>query len=90
MPGAWLWILVYVLVFGVFQLLLYRYLQGEEHPPIEQATPDYGDAEMSRSRTGAIPAETSGGEAVRCPRCGAYNERDPAYTYCKECVQRLQ
>ncbi|QSG09768.1 DUF7577 domain-containing protein [Halapricum desulfuricans] len=90
MPGAWVWILVYVLAFALFQLLLYRYLQGQERPPFEQATPDYGDTERARPRTAVAGVETDDGEMIRCPRCGTYNERDPAYTYCKECVQRLQ
>jgi len=90
MPGAWIWILVYVLAFAVFQLVLYRYLQGEEQPPIEQATPDYGDTERAPSRATVTPGEGESGEMVCCPRCGAYNERDSAYTYCKECVQRLR
>ncbi|MEF8826753.1 MAG: hypothetical protein V5A34_01910 [Halapricum sp.] len=90
MPGAWIWILVYVLAFALFQLLLYRYLQDDVGPSVEQAMPDHGDGDLSSSRAPARPVETEDGEGIRCPRCGAYNEREPAYTYCRECVQRLQ
>ncbi|MFW6018170.1 MAG: DUF7577 domain-containing protein [Halapricum sp.] len=90
MPGTWIWILVYVLAFGLFQLLLYRYLRDKEQPSFEQATPDYGDIERGPPRPTVTTVETDDDGMVRCPRCGTYNERDSAYTYCKECVQRLR
>ncbi|MFB6189596.1 MAG: hypothetical protein ABEI57_06905 [Halapricum sp.] len=90
MAAIWMWILAYVLVFVTFQLLLYRYLQGEDGPTVEHAAPDYGDGEMVPRQAVKSAVETDDREGIRCPRCGTYNERDAAYTYCRECVQRLR
>lgn len=37
----------------------------------------------------AYEGDAAVGEGRHCPRCGALNEPDPAYTYCRECVRPL-
>ena len=43
--------------------------------------------------SGMTMAQTDTGSAMdgerRCHRCGAINEASPAFTYCRECVQRI-
>ena len=54
---------------------------GHPRPAFFGAT---GDVTVSQTDTGAAVD----GER-RCRRCGAINEASPAFTYCRECVQRL-
>lgn len=82
---AWGWIFAYVLGFGLLQLLLYRYFQRDEPSP--DATPSTDQA-VRRSLEQSPPSTDE--EGVHCPFCGTYNEREPTFAYCKECVRPLR
>jgi len=90
MATAWLWVVLYVLVFVVIQLLLYRYLQRGEGPAVEHAAPDYGEGETAPQRPAKAAVETDEPDGIRCPHCGELNDREASYTFCRECSERLQ
>jgi ribosomal protein L40E len=91
--GVWGWIVLYVLLFALLQLLIYRYLRSDEDAPLFRSTPP------NRETT---PVEETPIEEVRefeerrrsddssvtvCPRCGV--ENDTGYTYCRNCVSPM-
>jgi len=83
---AWAWLLAYVLGFGLLQLFLYRYFRGEGGPT---------DGTPSGLAEGAAPATSDGGtaadrEGVHCEHCGAHNDREPNFRFCRECASPLQ
>jgi len=87
MTPVWGWIVAYVLGFLLFQLLIYWYL-GDDGASFERTTPDVSDRNHGPHPTNE-PQDVDGidvGETVRCKHCGAENEFDPAYTYCRECT----
>jgi hypothetical protein len=86
MASTWVWVLAYVLVFCLFQVLLYRYLQREE-AGFEQATPDYGDGETETRASRGQSVSPDGDDVVQCRHCGTYNQQ--SYRYCWECVEPL-
>lgn len=91
--GVWGWIVLYVLLFSLLQLAIYRYLRSDEDAPLFRSTPsnadsvaledvaDFDAADLETSRTGDERGSTS------CPRCGTDNE--PGYTYCRNCVSPM-
>ncbi|MFW6436654.1 MAG: DUF7577 domain-containing protein [Halococcoides sp.] len=82
METAWAWILTYVLAFGVFQYVLYRYLQREE----DRVGPGVGDTgETAPAHT----SPTDAPEVIRCSACGASNEAVGSYRFCRECLAEL-
>ncbi|WEL18652.1 MULTISPECIES: hypothetical protein [unclassified Halorhabdus] len=90
MTPVWGWIVAYVLGFLLFQLLIYWYL-GEAGTSIERTTPDSTDRERG-SRT-IEPRDLDSlepGETIRCRHCGAVNEFDPSYTYCRACAREYR
>ena len=36
-----------------------------------------------------LPGDLDADDAVRCEACGAYNERDAMFSYCRNCGDRL-
>jgi len=90
MATAWLWVVLYVLAFVAIQLLLYRYLQRGDGPTVEHAAPDYGEGEAAPQRPAKAAVDADDREGIRCQHCGALNDREASYTFCRECAQRLQ
>ena len=87
------WLLAYVVGFGLVQLLLYRYIQGDDASP--DAGPGRVDQSAGRSmeQSPARPEEDAGADAedgVHCRHCGAVNEYDQMFSYCKRCAGPLQ
>jgi hypothetical protein len=83
----WAWLVAYLLGFALLQVYLYRYFIGQStgDSSTEQTTPAYSEG-------GTSPVdrpESEDGDLVACGDCGTYNERDAAFTYCKECGSRL-
>jgi hypothetical protein len=89
MAAAWLWVLLYVVAFVVFQLLLYRYLQRSDGSSVERAAPDYGDGEAAPQQLPQTAVEIDDSDRIRCRHCETYNDREASYTFCRECAQRL-
>ncbi|MFB6075303.1 MAG: hypothetical protein ABEJ89_09840 [Haloarculaceae archaeon] len=86
---AWAWLLAYVVGFGLLQLLLFRYFRGEE--PSLEASPN--PVERPAAAAGEQPREPPEPEeegVVRCEHCGALNDAEGGYTYCRECVRPLR
>lgn len=87
------WLVAYVVGFGLVQLLLYRYIQRDDASP--DAAPGRVDQSAGRSmeQSSARPDESTAGEdeaGVHCRHCGAFNEYDQMFTYCKQCAGPLQ
>ena len=83
---VWAWLLAYVLGFGLLQLFLYRYFSREQGT-FDGATP--GGTDGAR-RPATDHGDSEGEGAVRCQHCGAPNQNDAQYTYCRQCASPLQ
>lgn len=90
MPPVWGWILAYLLGFLLFQAILYWYLQGDG-ASLESGAIGYGDRDLGIHPGMEVPPESGPREdVVRCPHCGTYNDREPSYTYCRECLAEFK
>lgn len=81
--NPWAWIAAYVVGFALLQLLLVRYLGRDTGG---------GAASTPASEAGAGSHQSSGGgaaDAITCPACGAVNESDQGYSFCRECIEPL-
>jgi hypothetical protein len=96
---AWAWLTVYLVGFALLQLALYRYFRGDDSASTRTTQPGDGGARTDAGpNTRPETAVESGGEvqpdqaegAVHCKHCGALNERNPTYTYCRQCAQPIQ
>jgi hypothetical protein len=100
----WVWLGAYLAGFVLLQLYLYRqFISGSESSTTagvskrtaldtqrEQDTPGalgYGDSEGSSDT--APPGNLTTEEAIRCDDCGAYNEGDQMFVYCRDCGAEL-
>ncbi len=100
---AWGWIIVFAVGLTALQLLLYRYLVGRGDVPGEarglvgdgddanRTTPNAEWSNDFRHATlGAQVDSTAAAEdGRRCPRCGAENEAEQAYSRCWNCARRI-
>jgi len=99
---AWVWLAAYLVGFALLQLVLYRYFQGSESAESESHEPGYRRLERSagRSDVGAEDVDTvretetatadTEQDAVVCQQCGALNERNSMFSYCRECASPLR
>lgn len=94
--NVWAWIVLYVVLFGLLQVLIYRYLRSGEDAPLMQSTPPIGERpapdDMRKERVleevGEHDSSVHHDPSVRqCPHCGTENGVE--YTYCRECVEPL-
>jgi hypothetical protein len=99
---VWAWLTVYLVGFALLQLVLYRYFRqggsGEQpagSPNNHGMGADAGrdpwvdsPREQADHAPDSTPGDASGG--VRCKHCGAVNESEATFTYCRECAQPLQ
>jgi hypothetical protein len=83
----WAWLLAYVLGFGLLQLFLYRYFSRKQGA-LDGATPP--GTEGARRAPPDHDGEDSGDGALRCQHCGAANENEASFTYCRECASPLR
>lgn len=81
---TWTWLVAYVVGFGFVQLLLYRHFRRDDPSPDAAPPPDRS---ARRSLERASPRAVA--EGVHCQRCGAFNRREPTFTYCKACLEPL-
>ena len=86
--SVWGRIVLYVLLFSLLQLLIYRYLRSDEDAPLFRSTPPNRETtgieevrEFEERRRSDDPS------VVVCPRCGTENET--GYTYCRDCVSPM-
>lgn len=94
---AWVWILVYLVGFTLFQLLLFRYFSdGQAFDGVSVGSGETaGVQSLDRTRTTGDPPQRPGAdvdadEGIRCPRCGARNEDESTFTYCSNCLTQLR
>ncbi|WP_302082746.1 DUF7577 domain-containing protein [Salinibaculum rarum] len=86
---AWAWLAAYLIGFALLQLVLYRYFQrGESTHDAESRDPGYKRLEGSAAAD--IDASTERDDAVVCQQCGALNDRDGMFSYCRECAEPLR
>jgi len=98
---AWAWLAAYLVGFALLQLALYRYFQRGESTEAERE-PGYKRLEQSAGRSDIgiedrdgdadHAAETTAvdDDAVVCQQCGAVNEREGMFSYCRECAGALR
>ena len=87
------WLVAYVVGFGLVQLLLYRYIQRDDAAPDAAARGVDRSPGRSMEQSPVGPGERDPSEAdegVRCRHCGAVNEPDQMFSYCKQCAGPLQ
>ena len=86
--GVWGWIVLYVLLFSLVQLLIYRYLRSDEDAPLFRSTPPNRESiSIEDVRDFEDRQRSDDPSVVVCPRCGA--ENDTGYTYCRNCVSPM-
>ena len=101
---AWGWIIVFAVGLTALQLLLYRYLVGGGDVPGE-ARGLVGDGDDTNRTTPSAEwsndfrhgtfgthvdrGQRESGDGRRCPRCGAENEAEQAYSRCWNCARRI-
>lgn len=88
---VWTWILAYIVGFSLLQLLVYRYFRNQE-ASVEQASPRSVEryaAPVEQLEHEPL-ARPDGGDGVHCQRCGAYNQHESTYRYCRKCVSPLR
>ena len=100
---AWGWIIVFAVGLTALQLLLYRYLAGRGDIPGEARGLMGNGDDSNRTTPSAEPPNdfrpgTFGPQVDRgrksesgrrCPRCGAENEAEQAYSRCWNCARRI-
>ncbi|MFB6183942.1 MAG: hypothetical protein ABEI96_05250 [Haloarculaceae archaeon] len=86
---VWDWLVVYVVGFVLFQLLVFRYVRGGSNPrdvaPGAALTADPPVTDFE----GGHDAGRRRDDGRYCSHCGARNEDDPTFTYCRECANPL-
>jgi hypothetical protein len=92
--SVWGWLVAYVVGFALLQLLLYRYF-SDDHTTYDGASPDARETSTEgHPAAGQDPLAprppTEPGDTLVCRHCGAPNEREGSYTFCRRCVQPLQ
>ncbi|PSQ46893.1 zinc ribbon domain-containing protein [Halobacteriales archaeon SW_6_65_15] len=86
--GVWGWIVLYVLLFALVQLLIYRYLRSDEDAPLFSSTPPNRDpAAVEEIRNREDRRRSDDPSVVVCPRCGT--ENGTGFTYCRNCVSPM-
>lgn len=96
--NVWGWIVLYVVLFSVLQLLIYRYLRSDDDAPLLRSTPPGADQSVSDDvRNDYVLDELAEDEPTtdasdstdvrHCPHCGTTN--GSGYTYCRECIEPL-
>jgi hypothetical protein len=79
----WVWLTVYVLGFGLLQVVLYRHFS--------QQTPSPETTEGRVTRTsGGRTAVSEAAETVTCPHCDTVNESHRMIRYCGSCAESLR
>jgi hypothetical protein len=92
--GVWGWIVLYLLLFVLLQLLIYRYLRSDEDAPLFSSTAPNGDPAAIEEFTNLDDrthvedrGRSDDPSVVVCPRCGTENET--GFTYCRNCVSPM-
>ena len=103
MEPLWGWLAAYVLGLAILQLVLYRYLVSGDDGVSErrrlgddgrEMDLDGGDASADVRFDPFAPRAdvdrwSAGGDQRLCPRCGAENEPERAFTRCWNCAGQL-
>lgn len=103
--GWWEWIVVYVLLFAVLQLLVYRYLRDDDEPSVARSTPPRTDPTLDDRALDDLPGDDPAREErfsddrtrhgdfdadADTRRCPQCGaENDPTYTFCRHCVNPI-
>ena len=88
---TWAWLVAYVIGFALLQVYLYLYFIKGRSTGAESSPGTASPSAPERS-SGAVeaPEGIADTDAASCSNCGAYNENDPMFTFCKHCGERLQ
>ena len=100
---TWIWLGAYAVGFVLLQVYLYRYfIRGSDSGGTASGVPggvldatreqeplDVLGYDTGRRMDREPPEDIDIDEPVRCAECGAYNERDQMFVYCRACGQKL-
>lgn len=84
---TWTWLAAYLVGFLLLQVYLYRYFMKESAMGSSERTTPLSDG---RTSTVESPDDVPDGDLVTCQSCGAYNETDQMFTFCRNCGSRLE
>lgn len=89
MANVWDWTLGYLVVFAALQLAVYLYYRRrtDDDPTPDPTGGDPAGVERVVANTSVANADAD--ERRRCPHCGATNEADARYRYCRNCTRSL-
>ena len=88
---VWAWIVAYIVGFSLLQLLVYRYFRDRgsvEQPSSAKATDGYSVAVEQVEPESRQPTPT--GDGIHCQQCGAHNESESTFRYCRRCASPLR
>lgn len=96
--GIWQFVIVYLVVFVLLQLVVYRLVRGNDvtvpsrssqqaDPTLDETTID--DHTFDDRLENTDSRDDSEQNARLCPNCGAKNARETVYTYCRNCAEPI-
>jgi hypothetical protein len=88
---TWAWLVAYVIGFALLQVYLYLYfIRGRSTRAESSAEASPRSVPDGAAGTVEAPEGIADSDAVSCANCGAYNENDPMFSFCKNCGERLE
>jgi hypothetical protein len=88
---TWVWLAAYVVGFALLQVYLYFYfIRGQSAGTESSAEAPAHSVPEGGVRSVEAPDGIADTDAISCSNCGAYNENDQMFTFCKQCGERLE
>ena len=84
------WLGAYLVGFALLQLYLYRYFMSSTTESPDGTATGISDGVASVERDHTPPEGVDRQDLARCSACGAYNQNDQMFTYCRECGEQLR
>jgi len=82
---SWVWLVAYVVGFGLLQIALYRYFRRSD------PTPETTAGRLNQGGASAPPSLGGDADAVEpCQHCGTVNESNRMVRYCRDCTEPLR
>lgn len=90
MASVWDWTIGYLVVFAALQIAVYVYYRRQvDDGPVPDPTGGDPDTVERVASNRSVRNDDEGTDSRRCPHCGASNEPDTRYRYCRNCARSL-